>query len=85
MFEACSEIEYLIEVMRLKGTPTTLDIAYFSKYKTLLKMCPLLPQFKSEMLRNAENNMTAQTAEESDRSSPNDRRKLNYGFDKLVD
>ena len=85
MFDSSSEIEYLIEVMRMKGTPTTLDVTYFAKFKTLLKIGPALPQFKSSSLLNAENNLTAQTAEESDRSSPNDKRKLNYGFDKLID
>ena len=85
MFDSSSEIEYLIEVMRMKGTPTTLDVTYFAKFKTLLKIGPALPHFKSSSLLNAENNLTAQTAEESDRSSPNDKRKLNYGFDKLID
>ena len=38
MFNASSEIEYLIEVMRMKGTPNAVDTNFYHKFKTLLKI-----------------------------------------------
>ena len=63
MFNAASEIEYLIEVMKMKGTPNAVDTNFYHKFKTLLKIGSLLPQFKSSSLRRAENNITSSTTE----------------------
>ena len=46
MFNVQSEMEYLIEVMRMKGTPNAVNTDYYTKFKTLLKIGPLLPKFK---------------------------------------
>ena len=43
MFDAHSEIEYLLEVMRRKGTPNLVELNYYFKFKALLKFSPLLP------------------------------------------
>ena len=65
MFYAHSEIEYLIEVIKRKGTPNSVETNYYKKFTTLLKIGPLLPDFKSSALRKAEGNLTTSTIDDS--------------------
>ena len=83
MFNGYSEIEYLIEVMRRKGTPNAGDITQYAKFKGLLKISPLLPRFEKPKQGPTNNSSTADSASED--GDDHEKQKLAYGFADLIE
>ena len=73
-FEGSSEIEYLLSIFRMKGTPVEQANLFFKNSPVLQLFAAKLPQFKSMGIRQA-----------ASRNNKDPRSKLVYGFDELID
>ena len=45
MFPACSEIEFIIQLLKMKGNPTKDSLKNYHRFTNLIKFEALLPQF----------------------------------------
>ena len=79
-FQGTSEIEYLLNIFRIKGTPVEKANKFFQRSPILKLYSAVLPQFKkSEFICHQEE----QKQQSRRRDSPHS--KLVYGFDNLID
>ena len=82
LFQGVSEIEYLIEVMRRKGTPKANDIAQYPKYKNLLKIGILLPKFEKPLSSGM---LMDHPSHDSFEDESSEKSKLAYGFADFIE